>query len=37
MLGKITDKNLLQLLKSGEDFNIKTIKELIDTSICKNS
>ena len=36
VLGKITDKNLLQLLKSGEDFNIKTIKEVIDTNMQKH-
>lgn len=34
-LGNIKDKDLLQLLKQGEDFNLKTIKEITDTNIEK--
>jgi hypothetical protein len=34
-LGNIKDKDLLQLLKQGEDFNLKTIKEIINTNIEK--
>lgn len=34
-LGKIQDKDLLQLLKRGEDFTIKSIKEITNTNIEK--
>lgn len=34
-LGNIKDKDLLQLLKQGEDFNLKTIKEIINTNVEK--
>lgn len=33
VLGKIKDKDLLMLIKNGEDFTLKSIKEIIDTSI----
>ena len=33
ILGNIKDKDLLQLIKNGEDFTIKAIKEIIDTNI----
>lgn len=33
ILGNIKDNDLLQLIKNGEDFTIKAIKEIIDTSI----
>lgn len=35
VLGKITDKDFLELIKNGEDFNLKVIKEIIDTNIPK--
>lgn len=35
VLGNIKDKDLLQLLKQGEDFNLKTIKEITNTNIEK--
>jgi len=35
ILGKIKDKDLLQLIKSGEEFNLKSIKEIINTNIPK--
>ena len=34
-LGKIQDKDLLQLLKQGEDFNLKSIKEITNTNVEK--
>ncbi|WP_313755802.1 DUF6240 domain-containing protein [Tissierella sp.] len=35
ILGKIKDKDLLMLIKNGEDFTLKSIKEIIDTNIDK--
>ena len=34
-LGRIQDKDLLKLLKQGEDFNLKSIKEILTTNIEK--
>ncbi|WMM24557.1 DUF6240 domain-containing protein [Tissierella sp. MB52-C2] len=34
-LGRITDKDLLHLIKNGEDFTIKTIKEVINENMDK--
>lgn len=34
-LGSIKDKELLQLLKNGEDFTLKSIKEIVDTNVEK--
>ena len=35
ILGRIKDKDLLQLIKNGEEFSLKTIKEIVDTNIPK--
>ncbi|WP_353095009.1 DUF6240 domain-containing protein [Tissierella praeacuta] len=35
ILGKIKDKDLLMLIKNGEDFTLKAIKEIVDTNIDK--
>ncbi|TCU79353.1 hypothetical protein EV204_101334 [Tissierella praeacuta] len=35
ILGKIKDKDLLMLIKNGEDFTLKSIKGIIDTNIDK--
>lgn len=35
LLGKIQDKDLLKLLRQGEDFNLKSIKEIINTNLEK--
>ncbi|WP_310445096.1 DUF6240 domain-containing protein [Tissierella sp.] len=34
-LGSIKDKELLQLLKNGEDFTLKSIKEIVDANVEK--
>lgn len=35
-LGNIKDRDLLQLIKKGEDFTLKSIKEIIDTNLKKS-